>query len=153
MSAAGMVLVCALDLLGRSADRLPPIEILDERPAQASVNAEAFADSRTGTIYLIASAPSFRAAQAAQSSVAECRGGESLKMVASIIVHEEWHLLHGPDEEGAYYAQLMALQVLGLGPDSIPHACVKRAMQAVLAARRLMGRDAAVLTGVSRYIP
>jgi hypothetical protein len=136
MSAAGIVLVCALNLLGRSAERLPPIEILKERPPLASANAEGFADSRTGTIYLIASAPAFRAAQAAQTSRAECRDPDSLKMVASIIVHEEWHLRHGPDEEGAYYAQLMALQMLGLGPGSIPHACVRRAMQAVLAARR-----------------
>lgn len=132
MSAAGIVLVCALDLLGRSPDRLPPIEILAERPPQASVNADAFADSRSGIIYLIASAPAFRAAERAQSSAAECRDAESLKMVASIIVHEEWHLRHGPDEEGAYYAQLMALQLLGLGPDSIPYAWVRRAMQAVL---------------------
>ena len=136
MSAAGIVLLCALDLLGRSPDRFPPIEILAERPPQASVTAEAFADSRTGTIYLIASAPSFRAAEAEQSSINECRDTEALKMVASIIAHEEWHLIHGPDEEGAYYAQLMTLQLLGLGPDSVPHASVKRAMKAVLAARR-----------------
>ena len=126
MSAAGIVLVCALDLLGRSRDRLPPIQILAERPPQASATAEAFADSQTGVIYLIASAPAFGAAQGAQSSAAECRDADSLKMVASIIVHEEWHLTHGPDEEGAYYAQLMALQLLGLGPDSIPFAYVTR---------------------------
>jgi hypothetical protein len=136
MSAAGIVLMCALDLLGRSPERLPPIEILAERPAQASPNADAFADSRDGTIYLIASAPAFRAAQAAQTSDDECRDEDSLKMVASIIVHEEWHLTHGPDEEGAYYAQLMALQLLGFGPNSVPHACVKRAMQAVLLSQK-----------------
>jgi hypothetical protein len=136
MSAAGMVLMCALDLLGRSPDRLPPIVILAERPAHVSVNAEAFADRRTGTIYLIASASAFRAAQLAQTSDVDCRDLDSLRMVASIIVHEEWHLAHGPDEEGAYYAQMMALQLLGLGPDSIPHAYVKRAMKTVLAARR-----------------
>ena len=137
MSAAGIVLLCALELLGRSPDRLPPIEILDERPPRASANAEAFADSRTGTIYLIATAPAFRAALSAQTSDAECRDADSLKMVASIIAHEEWHLNHGADEEGAYYAQLMTLQLLGLGPDSVPHASVKRAMKAVLAARRV----------------
>ena len=138
MSAAGIVLMCALDLLGRSPDRLPPIEILVERPPHVSVNAEAFADSRTGAIYLIASAPAFRAAQAAQSSAKDCRDADALRMVASIIVHEEWHLMHGGDEEGAYYAQLMTLQRLGLGPSSIPHASVKRAMLAVRAARRRM---------------
>jgi hypothetical protein len=133
MSAAGIVLLCALDLVGRSPERLAPIEILRERPPEASIDADAFADSRGGIIYLIASAPAFRAAERAQSSAAECRDLESLKMVASIIVHEQWHLTHGPDEEGAYYAQLMALQLLGLRQDSVPFASVKRAMRAVLA--------------------
>src|SRR5688572_13319874 len=137
MSAAGIVLLCALDLLGRSPKSLPPIEILSERPPYASTNVDAFADLRQGVIYLIAWAPSFRRAQSAQTSDAECRDLDSLKMVASIIVHEEWHLTHGPDEEGAYFAQLMALQLLGLGPDTVPHAYVKRAMKAVLAARRV----------------
>ena len=150
MSAAGIVLMCALNLLGRSPGRFPPIEILAERMPQASPTAEAFADRLTGTIYLIGSAPSFRAALAAQSSAPVCRDVESLKMVASIIVHEQWHLTHGPDEEGAYYAQLMALQLLGLGPDSVPHASVKRAMKAVLAAQRASGRDPVTLAGVSK---
>ena len=150
MSAAGIVLLCALDLLGRSPDSLPPIAILSERPLQASPHADAFADSWTGTIYLIATAPAFRAAESAQASDSECRGGDSLKMVASIIIHEEWHLTHGRDEEGAYFAQLMALQLLGLGPDTVPHASVKRAMRAVLAAQRASGRDPVTLAGVSK---
>jgi hypothetical protein len=33
--------------------------------------------------------------------------------VASVIVHEEWHLRHGRDERGAYVAQLTALAMLG----------------------------------------
>ena len=97
---------------------------------------EGFADRAKGVVYLIASAPAFRAAQSAQVSSARCRDTDSLKIVASIIAHEEWHLIHGPDEEGAYFAQLMTLQLLGLGPESVPYKCVKRAMQSVLAARR-----------------
>ena len=153
MSAAGIVWLCALELLGRSADRLPPIEILIERPSRASMTAEAFADSERGIIYLIASAPSFRSAQSAQSSTAECRDVTSLKMVASIIVHEEWHLTHGPDEEGAYFAQLMTLQLLGLGPDSIPYKGVRRAMQLVVAARRPSRRQPSALTAVLKHLP
>ena len=150
MSAAGIVLLCALDLLGRSPKSLPPIEILSERPPYASTNVDAFADLRQGVIYLIAWAPSFRRAQSAQTSDAECRDLDSLKMVASIIVHEEGHLTHGRDEEGAYYAQLMALQLLGFGIDSVPYQSVKRVMRGVLAAQRARARDPVTRAGVSK---
>jgi hypothetical protein len=36
------------------------------------------------------------------------------------------------DEEGAYYAQLMALHRLGLGPGTRPYFIVTRSMQAAL---------------------
>ena len=89
-------------------------------------------------------------AQSAQTSDAECRDLDSLKMVASIIVHEEWHLTHGRDEEGAYYAQLMALQLLGFGIDSVPYQSVKRVMRGVLAAQRARARDQVTRAGVSK---
>ena len=73
MSAAAVVLVCALDLLGRSADRLPPIEILHTRPAGVSANALAFVDSTAGVIYLIASSTVFSDAMSPQSSPIGCQ--------------------------------------------------------------------------------
>jgi hypothetical protein len=134
MSPAALVLVCTLGLLGRSADQLPPIRILETRPSSASANADAFVNRAEGAIYLIASAPAFRQALAERSTPG-CRPSDSLKMVASIIVHEEWHLTHGSDERGAYYAQLTELRRLGLGPGRWPYHSVTRAMNAVLDAQ------------------
>ena len=52
--------------------------------------------------------------------------------IASIIVHEEWHLRHGPDESGAYHAQLTALAAMGFDEHSWSTGSVKRSMLAVL---------------------
>ena len=138
MSASAIVVVCALELLGRSADRLPPIKVLDTPPPGVSANAEAFVDRNEGVIYLIASAPSFRVAAAAQhrsSTRGQCVERHALKMVASIIVHEQWHLEHGSDERGAYYAQLTELIRLGLGAGTWATNSVTRSMHAALEAQ------------------
>jgi hypothetical protein len=58
-----------------------------------------------------------------------------VEQIAGTIVHEEWHVRHGADERGAYFAQLMALQQLGLGPGTGVYHNVKLAMRAVLAAQ------------------
>lgn len=131
MSAAGLVLACAIELLGRRADQLPRIELLDHAPPGVSANAAAFADRRAGVIYLIASMPPLK--EAFVASQGDCRDLDEFKLVASILAHEEWHLLHGDDEEGAYEAQLRALQRLGAG--SRVYFNVQRAMLAVLEAR------------------
>ena len=112
--------------------RLPRIEILARKPPGASARATAFADPDRRVIYLVASEPPFSIALAAQVSTAECRDPEALKMVASVIVHEEWHLRHGRDERGAYDAQLMTLHLLGLGPGTGAYRNVRLAMQAVV---------------------
>ena len=140
VSTASMVLMCALDLLGRSQPHLPRIEILDRQPAGVSATAAAFVDLRAGVIYLIASVPPFSVAQSAQSSPATCHAPDALKLVASLIVHEAWHLKHGADEKGAYYAQLMELQRLGLGPGRWAYANVQRAMKTVVDAQSKRGR-------------
>jgi hypothetical protein len=140
MSTAGFVLVCALDLMGRSEARLPPIVIVDHRPPDASLQAAAFVRHGEHVIYLIASAPVFQTAIAAQDNSRQCRGLDALRYIASLIVHEEWHLQHGPDEDGAYAAQLTELQRLGTGPGRWPYNVVKKAMTVVLEAesKRLM---------------
>jgi hypothetical protein len=130
-----MVLVCALDLLGRSADRLPPIRIVPTPPPGVSAGAQGYYDRAAGTIYLIASAPAFREAEAAQGEryrPTTCPARSALRMVASVIVHEEWHAKNGPDERGAYFAQLTELTRLGAGPGSWAYVSVTRAMQTVL---------------------
>jgi hypothetical protein len=131
MSSAGVVLLCALDLLGLSPDRMPRIHVLDQRPPGVSAHAAAFVNRSEGTIYLLASAPAFRDALAARPSPSRCNGLDALRMIASIIVHEMWHLKNGPDEEGAYYAQLTELQRLGAGPGRWQYSEVMRALQAV----------------------
>ena len=138
MSASAIVVVCALELLGRSVDRLPPITVLEGPPPGVSANAEAFVDRHEGRIYLIASAPSFRLAAAAQDrpgNRSQCVERGALKMIASIIAHEEWHVKHGSDERGAYYAQLTELTRLGLGPGTWATNSVTRSMHAALKAQ------------------
>jgi|SRR5688572_12983530 len=132
MTPAATVLVCALELLGRSADSLPRIELLDVRPAAASVNAEAFVDPRTRIIYILTTSEVFRAAQEAPT---RCGNASAVRKLASIIVHEEWHVLNGSDEKGAYMAQLIALEMLG-ARDTPLYNGVRRAMAAVLAQQR-----------------
>jgi hypothetical protein len=139
VSSAEIVLVCALELLGRSASTFPPIEILERKPSTLSANATAFADYDTRVIYLIATEPPFSIARAAQGSAKECRGRDALRLVASTIVHEEWHLEHGRDERGAYEAQLMALQLLGVDPSGPTYRTVKLAMASVLEHASLQG--------------
>src|SRR5688572_9602158 len=128
MTVACFVLVCALDLLGRSANQLPPIVILDERPADASSQAAAFIRRGEHVIYVIASAPVFRSAVDRNRQMTTCYGLDVLRLIASVIVHEEWHLRHGSDERGAYYAQMTELQRLGSGPGRWAYESVRRAV-------------------------
>jgi hypothetical protein len=125
MLAAAAVVVCALDLLGRS-HAIAPIQLLPTPPIGQSTNAEAFVRRDPPTIYLITSTEAFRDAQSNSSRdrLNACR------KIASIIVHEEWHLRHGADEEGAYSAQLIALMAMGAQPVQISE--VRRSMAAVL---------------------
>ena len=130
MSPAAAVVVCALDLLGRSA-AMAPIELLSAPPPHASRNAEAFITRDPDTIHLITSTWVF------QDALSEARTGarpEACRKIASIIVHEEWHLRYGPDERGAYLAQLNALLTLGAQAPTL--TSVRRAMAAVVDSRR-----------------
>ncbi len=133
MTSAASVLVCALSLLGRSEASLPRIELIEVPPLYVSANAEAFVNHDTRTIYLITSAPSFRAVQQAESKCGEAR---DLRKVASIIAHEEWHVLNGRDEEGAYLQQITTLLRLGERIESPTIASVRKSMRVVLAAQR-----------------
>ncbi len=117
---AAAVLVCVLNLLGRP---MPPIVLLDIRPPDASANAEAFVRRNPDTIYLLTGTAIFRDAQ---------RGDrQAWKKLASILVHEEWHLRHGADERAAYQAQLIELIRLGESPGRPNYSGVVKAMLAV----------------------
>ncbi len=132
MISAATVVVCALELLGRPASSVPPIRFLDVPPAGVSRNAEAFAVHHPQTIYLITSTEAFRDAQR-QRDEKQCNT-DSFRKIASVIVHEEWHLTHEGDEEGAYYAQLTTLNALGASSVMINN--VRKAMFAAVDARK-----------------
>jgi len=127
MLTAAAVVVCALELLGRSTSPYP-IKLLDQAPPGRSAHVEGFVTRNPDTIYLITSAPAFRAAQRgrfAHGSYDGCRH------VASVIVHEEWHLRHGAGEEDAYLAQLMTLVTLRADGSAI--SSVRRSMRSAVA--------------------
>jgi hypothetical protein len=91
-----------------------------------------------------ASAPVFRDVLAAQArGRTRCGSRRALAVLASIVVHEEWHLRLGSDERGAYEAQLFELTRLGLAfsPESTR---VRRAMNAVLKRQAATSRAAAL---------
>jgi hypothetical protein len=131
MSTAGLVLVCALELLGRHERTFPPIRIVAQLPLDASPNAEAYVSRSDRSINLVASSPAFVAALSSARAVPACRDREALALVASIVTHEEWHILNGPDEAGAYQAQLITLGGLGYGTGTGPFNRVWQAMIAV----------------------
>ena len=125
MSAAA-VLVCALDVLGRSPSTLPTIELLSSRPPGVASNVEAFVRPGSGVISLLTTSEVFETALRS-----ECSSYDAVHKLASIIVHEEWHVLNGADEHGAYNAQLTALLRLGVAADSGLYRGVVRSMLAV----------------------
>jgi hypothetical protein len=130
MSAAEMVLVAALELLGLSANTVGPIRLVEHRPADVSPDAEAFVRRDPGTVYIITSTPLFRAALHAGRPD---RDRTTFRLLASVIAHERWHLRHGSDERHAYFMQLTTLLMLGAAQDSFEYHRVTRSMLAVLA--------------------
>jgi hypothetical protein len=123
------VLACALTMLGRSEHRLPPINLVDTAPLGASRNVEAYVTGDAPAINLLTSSPAFR--EVARSP-RKCTPRAAVAKVASVLVHEEWHLRHGPDERSAYSAQLTALVALGFNEQTMLYWGVKRSMLARL---------------------
>ena len=126
------VIACALALLGRS-QTIAPVHLVAVPPPHASSNVEAFVTAGERAIYLVTSSPAFQDVQREPWTSAH---DEGCRKMAGILVHEEWHLQHGPDERGAYMAQLTTLQSLGAKPETIN--AVRSAMALVIesAARR-----------------
>ena len=135
MSGASFVLLCTLELMGRSPESLPPIKLVDAPVAGASSNVEGYVIAGIPVIHIVTSTPAFREA--------DCYDRTTLVKLASIIAHEEWHVRHGRDERSAYEAQLMTLMMLGAGPDTGVYHNVRRAMRHVLKAEKESRREAA----------
>lgn len=133
MWSAELVLVCALSALGRAPSTFPPIELVDTRPPGVSPNAEGFVRAGEHRIYLITSSLVFRAAR---EHDLKCGDFRAVRKLASVLIHEEWHLTHPGDEKGAYIAQLTALAAMGYGYTHPVYTAVRRSMQQVLASQR-----------------
>jgi hypothetical protein len=126
MATPAAVLVYVLALLGRSADSFPPIVLVDQPPAFASRNAEGLVLRDPDRIILVTSTLAFQTARRGDFSE------QSFRKIASVLIHEEWHIRNGADEAGAYEAQLHTLFVLGTMPGSRAYASVQLAMDTVL---------------------
>lgn len=146
MSSADAVLACVLSLLGRSADSMPPIQLVSQAPVHASEYVEAYVRPHDPTIYIVTSAAVFRDAQTPH---VRC-GSLSHNKLASIIAHEEWHVRHGTDERGAYGAQLKALLRLGVPGDSPVYRGVQRSMLAVLDSKEQQSAEISATSAMRR---
>jgi hypothetical protein len=137
MWTAETVLVCALTLLHRRVDSFPPIEFVAHRPQYVSVNADAYVPIGDSRIYLITTS---RAFVRARRALYRCGELDALRKIASVLVHEEWHVRNGSDEEGAYAAQLTTLVSLDAGPGNPVYTEVTRSMRARLRRSRETAR-------------
>jgi hypothetical protein len=133
MWAAETVLLCALTLLHRSVHSFPPIEFVSARPSYVSSNAEAYVMAGDTRIFLVTTSSAF---VRARRSVYRCGELQALRKIASLLVHEEWHVRHGSDEAGAYAAQLATLVYLDAGPGNPLYSEVTRSLQFVTRGRR-----------------
>jgi len=120
---AAAVLVCALNLLGRSGPSMPPTELVAQRPQDVSKNAEAFVRPGSGIISVLTDTDTFRSAECGPPL------GTSLLKLASILAHEASHVRSGPSERLAYEAQLRTLLRLGVDPQSRLYSGVAAAMR------------------------
>jgi len=136
MWTAETVLVCALTLLHRSVASFPPIELVDIRPPYVSANADAYVPLDHPRIYLITTSPAFTRARRA---IYKCGDVNAIRKIASVLVHEEWHVGHGSDEAGAYAAQLSTLASLSAGPGHPLYSEVARSMHVALRRSREQG--------------
>ena len=133
MWTAEVVLVCALNLLGRSADTFPPIEFTQTAPVGASRWVEAYVGPIDRKIYILTTTDSFHRLQQARN---RCGDIMAARKIASLLIHEELHIRQGASEQRAYQAQLMTLSALGASIGSPPYMEVIRAMNQTLKRQR-----------------
>jgi hypothetical protein len=87
-----------------------PFVLISALPRTVSPRAEAWTvydeHGKGDRVFVYTRSRTFRCASVPRSDQDRC-----LLKVASVIVHEAWHLRNGPDEVGAYQAQLIFLQM------------------------------------------
>jgi hypothetical protein len=126
MWTAEVVLLCALEVLGRSAGSFPPIEFVATAPANASPGVEAYVGPRDKKIYLLTTSNAFRRLMITQT---RCGDVMAARKLASVLIHEELHIRENASERAAYQAQLVRLIMMGSGVGTPPYQEVFRAMQ------------------------
>jgi hypothetical protein len=129
MWTAEAVLVCALNLLGRSANSFPPIEFVQTAPAEASRWVEAYVGPTDRKIYIVTTTDTFQ--RLVQTGI-RCGDIMAARKMASLLIHEEAHIRRGASEKSAYEVQLLTLTALGAGVGSQPYMEVQRAMRHTL---------------------
>jgi hypothetical protein len=118
----------ALNLLRWPPADTPAIVVVDMRPDQVSVLAEAWTffcahGCPQPAIYVAAWSELYRKA------LADPRDTHRIIRLAGVLAHERVHLRYGPDEELAYAEQLTTLERLQAPPIDIVN--VRRALEAV----------------------
>jgi hypothetical protein len=141
---AASVFVCALELLGRTETSFPHVELIEKAPPGISPLAAGYVLLPEKRIVIITSTAAFRQARQASQS---CNDVEAIREIASVLVHEEWHLTHGPDEAGAYDAQMIALLAAGADPLGTLFHKIKRAKLATLAASKRTTKTGVAASG------
>ena len=150
MWSAATVLACALTMLGRSERSFRPINLVETAPPGVSANAEGYAIRNPDTINVVTSAPVFQEAMRSHES---CGARAAVAKIASILMHEEWHLLKGADERSAYQTQLTTLRVLGFDEHTAVYWSVKKAMLHVTKEERRRQTPSAVLASADTALP
>jgi hypothetical protein len=144
---AEAVLVCAMALLGRNEQSFPAVEFVEHVPAGVSASAQGYALYTEARIVLITSTSAFTKARRASD---RCGDVEAIREIAGVLAHEEWHVRHGPDEQGAYDAQLIALLYVDAGQNSPLFHKVMRAKQAVSDRAKRPAEDRSDRNGVDQ---
>ena len=132
------VLDHALVLSGLSSTHLP-VALIDVFPNMGSPGAEAWTvydESGNGDrIFVYTGGRTFQCASARHAVEYQC-----LLRLASIIVHEAWHLKNGPDEAAAYDAQVLFLE--SQRASDLHILDIRRSRSRVLAEKRNAGKRA-----------
>jgi hypothetical protein len=106
-------------------------------PPEVSPLAQGYVLIGEPRIVLVTATPAFRQARRARDRCGELY---ALREIAGVLAHEEWHVRHGPDEEGAYDAQLTALVHVGEAQNGRLYHEVLRAKRAVTSASKRRAR-------------
>ena len=114
----------AVTLLGWYGDDVPRVELVADKPPDASAMAEAWVrfngdGSAVPIIYVATDSHVYRDATTMDY--------QALVKLAGILAHERWHMHHGRDEVGAYEAELGVMEHLNATSAQI--AGVRRALR------------------------